>query len=48
MAEPRPGQAEFRQGLWRLVLTRLHAWVHRRLGLPPHPPSVPTQAPGGL
>ena len=33
MATPRPDRAALKQRLWQGLLTRLHAWVHRRLGL---------------
>ena len=41
MASAHPRREAVKQRLWQAVLTHLHAWVHRRLGLPPHPPSVP-------
>ena len=47
MATPRPDRAALKQRLWQALLTGLHAWVHRRLGLPPHE-AVPPQTPGAL
>ena len=44
MAAAHPRRAALKQRLPEALLTRLHAWVHRRLGLPPH---VPPLAPGG-
>lgn len=38
MATPRPEREMLKKGIIQSILTALHAWVHRRLGLPPHPP----------
>lgn len=38
MASPHPERDALKRGFWQLLLTHLHAWVHRRLGLPPHLP----------
>ena len=47
MATSHPKRAALKQALWQRLLTALHAWVHRRLGLPPHAPPVVPETPGG-
>jgi hypothetical protein len=37
MASAHPERDQLKQGIWRAVLSALHAWVHRRLGLRPPP-----------
>ena len=45
MATPQSGREAVKQRFWQFLLTHLHGWVHRRLGLPPHGPPA---APGGV
>jgi hypothetical protein len=37
MASAHPEREQLKQGLRKAILTALHAWVHRRLRLPPPP-----------
>jgi hypothetical protein len=37
MASAHPEREQLKRGLLRAILTALHAWVHRRLGLRPPP-----------